>query len=75
MKLHHVMLALVWVICAIPTAMAGAPKSVSVPAGDLADGIELLAKQCGVDVIYPSGLLAGRTTQGVNGTLEPMDAF
>lgn len=56
-------------------ASAETPKAVNVPAGDLIDAVESLAKQYGVDVIYPSGPLKGRTTPGLSGTLEPMDAF
>lgn len=66
-------------ICAAALAVAETPleitRAVNVPAGDLMDALESLARQCGVDVIYPGGLLKGRKTQGVNGTLEPVDAF
>ena len=56
-------------------AMADTPKPVSVPAGELVDALETLARQCGVDVIYPSGQLKGFKTHGVSGTLETHAAF
>lgn len=57
------------------TCASGAPKSVSVPPGALTDALESLAKQYGVDIIYPSSSLNGQTTRGVSGTLEPVEAF
>lgn len=56
-------------------AMADTPKVVNVQAGELTDALETLAKQCGVDVIYPSSQLRGLRTQGVSGTLEVKEAF
>lgn len=56
-------------------AIADAPRPVNVEAGDLVPAIESLAKQCGVDVIYPSSQLKGFKTHGVSGTLEPKLAF
>jgi hypothetical protein len=50
-------------------------RAVNVAAGELTEAVESLAEQCEVDVVYPSGLLNGRSTQGVNGTLATMDAF
>jgi iron complex outermembrane receptor protein len=50
-------------------------RNVNVAAGDLVDALESLAKQCGVDVIYPSGQLEGLQTAGVRGALEPLEAF
>lgn len=65
-----------FVLMASVATVAGAEtKFISVPAGDLTAGLESLAKQCGVDVIYPSAPLKGRATPGVAGTLEPMEAF
>jgi hypothetical protein len=74
LKLRSSILAFVWLLSA--AAFAGAePRAVSVPAGELIDAIDFLAKQYGVDVIYPSGSLRGQKTRGLNGTFEPMDAF
>jgi len=75
MKLHCVILAFACMVSAAAVAIAQTPKSVSVPAGELVDALELLAKQCGVDIIYPGGQLKGLKTRGVNGTLEPTAAF
>ncbi|MEJ1964919.1 MAG: STN domain-containing protein [Gammaproteobacteria bacterium] len=75
LKRHCVILALLCMVPAAVPAIAEAPKSVNVPAGELIDALESLAKQCGVDIIYPSSQLKGRRTQGVNGMLPPTDAF
>lgn len=75
MKRYSVVLALACMILASALALAETPKAVRVPAGDLADGLESLAKQYGVDVIYPSALVKGRATQGVNGTFPSVEAF
>ncbi len=66
------------VACALSTsalALADTPKTVNVVAGDLTDALETLAKQCGVDVIYPSSQLNGLKTEGVSGLLETKEAF
>ena len=68
-------LAFVCMTCVTALASAGTPKFVNVPADDLTDAVELLAKQYEVDVIYPSDLLRGRETQGLNGEFEAVDAF
>ena len=75
MKVQGVILAFLCLLGAAALASTGTPRSVSVPAGDLIEGLESLAKQCGVDVIYPSGLLKGRKTRGVKGTIPPREAF
>jgi iron complex outermembrane receptor protein len=62
-------------ISASALALADNAKRVDVPAGNLIEGLESLARQCGVDVIYPSNELKGLKTRGVSGTLEPKDAF
>jgi hypothetical protein len=61
--------------CVTALAGAGTLKFVGVPADDLTDAVELLAKQYEVDVIYPSDLLRGRETQGLNGAFDAVDAF
>ena len=64
-------LALALSVLLATAAFAETPVAVSVPAGDLSEALELLARQYGVDVIYPSDQLKGKKTQGVVGTLEP----
>jgi hypothetical protein len=61
--------------CMAALASAGTPKFVDLPADDLTDAVELLAKQYEVDVIYPSDLLKGRESQRINGAFEAVDAF
>jgi len=56
-------------------AFADTPKVVNVQPGELSEALEILARQCGVYVIYPSHQLKGMRTQGVSGTLEPRAAF
>jgi hypothetical protein len=68
-------LAFACMTCVAALARAGTVKRIDVPAGELADTVELLAKQYEVDVMYPGGLLSGRKTQGFNGTFEAADAF
>jgi hypothetical protein len=75
MKRRCGFLAFTCMVATAALASAETPKFVSVPAGDLIEGLESLAKQCGLDIIYPSGPLKGRRTQGVNGTLGSVDAF
>jgi hypothetical protein len=55
-------------------AFAETRVAVNVPAGDLTQALESLARQCGIDIIYPSDQLRGRTTPGISGTLEPTQA-
>jgi iron complex outermembrane recepter protein len=55
--------------------LADTPRNVNVQAGDLVQALDVLAKQCGVDVVYPSKQLRGMTTKGVTGTLETREAF
>jgi hypothetical protein len=78
MRTRALRIVVITIACALLLAMnaSGAdPKVVNVPAGDLADALESLAKQCGVDVIYPSAQLKGLKTAGVRGALEPLEAF
>src|SRR5690242_3267907 len=70
-----VVLVFVWMVSAATFVLADAAKSIRVAAGDLTDGIEALAKQSGVDVIYDTRLVKGQKTQGVAGAFQPMDAF
>jgi secretin/TonB-like protein len=69
------LLAFVCTSCVTALASAGTPKFVDVPPDDLNDAVELLAKWYEVDVIYPSDLIRGRETPGLNGAFEAEDAF
>ncbi len=75
MSARLTIVVLACLISASALALADNAKRVDVPAGNLIEGLESLARQCGVDVIYPSGELKGLTTRGVSGTLEPKEAF
>lgn len=59
----------------IDCALGDTPKSVAVESGDLADALESLAKQFGVDVIYPSSQVKGLKTSGVKGVIGTRAAF
>jgi hypothetical protein len=62
MRTRALRIVVITIACALLLAMnaSGAdPKFVNVTAGDLTDALESLAKQCGVDVIYPSAQLRG----------------
>ena len=69
------LLVFVCMTCVATLACAGTPKFVDIPAHDLTDAVELLAKQYEVDVIYPSDLLRGRATEGIHGEFDAVDAF
>lgn len=75
MSARLTIVALACLFSASALALAGEPRQVNVPAGSLIEGLESLAKQCGVDVIYPSSELKGLKTHGVSGMLEPKEAF
>jgi outer membrane receptor protein involved in Fe transport len=75
MTLRSTLLAFACSISITAYAMADTPKAVNVLPGKLTDALETLARQCGVDVIYASAQLKGLETQGVSGTLEPIEAF
>lgn len=62
------------VLALADTALA-ANQRVHVPAGALDDAVEALARQAGAIVMYPGGLLDGRSTAGVAGMLTVRDAF
>lgn len=61
-------------IAGAPAAEA-APTRIDVPAGRLADALNSLAAQTGLQIGYDSGLTAGRSTQGLSGTYEPEAAL
>ena len=72
---RSLILAFAWLVCAAAQAVAGTSKFVSVPPGGLPDALDSLAKQYGVDIIYPSNQLKGLETKGLNGSFELMGAF
>jgi hypothetical protein len=79
MKMSSMILPFVFSACALVTAQAEprheAPQVVNVPAGDLGDAVESLARQMGVDVMYRGGTLSGLRTAGVQGRFEVATAF
>jgi hypothetical protein len=78
-KTSVAVLAFVCLICIASQTLAqahrGEPSAVNVPAGNLNDAVESLARQVGVDVMYPGNLLEGLRTRGVSGTHAPVEAF
>jgi hypothetical protein len=80
MKTPGLIFAFAWLAWAVATPATAEPsleipRAIHVPAGDMVDAVESLARQCDVDVMYPSAVLKGQTTQGVSGTLAPKAAF
>jgi iron complex outermembrane recepter protein len=75
MALRTTLVALALSISISAHAVADSPKAIDVPAGDLSAALESLARQYGVDVIYPSEQLEGVRTHGVTGTLGVREAF
>jgi hypothetical protein len=74
-KTSIAVLPFVCMICIASPTLAEAPRVepsvVNVPAGNLNDAVESLARQVGVDVMYPGNLLEGLSTRGVSGTHAP----
>ncbi len=65
--------------CLLLLALTGAAhaddiKPINIPAGDLTVALETLAKQSGIELIYYSEQLKGRSTKGVKGTLSGKEA-
>jgi len=56
-------------------AAAADPQPVEVAAGDLAEALEALARQFGVNAIYPAQHLQGLRTGGVHGVFGTREAF
>lgn len=75
MTARATLVAIACLAAPVAFAVADAAKVVHVKAGPLVDALEDLAKQCGVDVVYPSAQLREFRTRGVSGTLEPREAF
>jgi iron complex outermembrane receptor protein len=55
-------------------AVADAPKRVDVPAGELAEALEVLTRQAAVDLVFQSGELRSIRTEGVSGVYSPQEA-
>ena len=50
------------------------PQSIDIPAGDLVDSLERLAKQSGIELVFDADKLKGVKTAGVSGRMTPMEA-
>src|SRR5687767_1863674 len=55
-------------------ALAEAPRAIAVPAGNLVEALEALAKQTDANLIYQPRQLRGMQTKGVSGTLTVREA-
>jgi len=55
-------------------AIADSPRQINVPAGDLVQALESLARQADVSLVYQAQQLAGIRTRGVSGNLTAQDA-
>ncbi|WP_122464967.1 TonB-dependent receptor [Brevundimonas lutea] len=58
-----------------PGAEAQDVLVLTVPSGDLSRALESLAAQSGIDLIYESGLVAGRTTPGLSARTTAAEAM
>src|SRR5262245_57654850 len=68
---------LVALICSISFAahaMADAPKSIDVPAGELVIALEILSRQAAIDLVFQPDQIKHFRTAGVKGTYSPQDA-
>src|SRR5580693_3647415 len=59
--------------CAI--AVADEAKPINIPAGDLANALDALARQSGAEIVYSSEQVSKEHTSGVSGTLSARDAL
>jgi hypothetical protein len=79
MKVLSLALCFVFSGCVVVTALAEPQRDdvrvISVPAGDLSEAVELLARQAGVEVTYQDDALRGFRTAGIQGAFEVMTAF
>ena len=55
-------------------AQAEAPRSITIPAGELDDALELLAEQTGIQLLYDHKRIEGLKTRGVAGAESPQAA-
>jgi len=74
LMLKSVTIAVACSISFVAYAMADALRFVNVPAGDLVQGLEFLAKQTDVELVYQAAQLRGLHTHGVTGNLTAHDA-
>ncbi len=50
-------------------------RVISVPAGSLASGLNSLAAQAGLQIMFDASLAQGKTTAGLSGTMTPAEAL
>ncbi|MBK0063267.1 MULTISPECIES: TonB-dependent siderophore receptor [unclassified Acinetobacter] len=62
-------------IAALPLLAHAAPTQVNIPAGNLAQVLNLYALEQGVNIIFDSTLLSGIKSQGIQGSYEINDGF
>src|SRR5262249_43692103 len=62
------------ILAASPAWADDTPHTVSIPAGDLKAGLELLMKQTGAELVYRPEQVSGLKTQGAQGTLKAEQA-
>lgn len=53
----------------------GAKQRFDIPAGELEEGLISFSKHTGIQSLYPSDLVAGRRTQGLQGDYTPEEAL
>lgn len=73
---------LTWVLAGLLFVLVGAPAvwaqgeqvSLHIPAQELSSALAALAEQANLQILYVSGIAAGRTTNGVSGAMPVQDA-
>ena len=79
MKVLLLVLSFVFPLCAFVPALAEPQRddvrAISVPAGDLGDAVESLARQAGIEVSYQADALNGFRTAGLEGNFDVTTAF
>lgn len=60
--------------CANAAPSDSIPQPIEIPAGDLIDSLERLAKQSGIELVFDADRLKGVKTSGVSGRMTPMEA-
>jgi iron complex outermembrane recepter protein len=69
--------ALIFIVCCLfwaGSSRADDVKRVEIPAGDLIEALQSLAKQTGIELVYQTEAIKGIKTKGVSGTLTPANA-
>jgi iron complex outermembrane receptor protein len=74
MRLRSVIAGVVYGLSLSTQSVAGTPDHLDIPAGDLAQALDLVARQTHVDLIYSAEDLKGVHTRGVHGDLTPESA-